>query len=290
MRASFQALMAVGGGVPFMLATGGNVTTDGNYKVHTFLSGGTFTPIVGIDPIDGNKVEYLIIAGGGAGSSDFSCGMAGGAGGAGGYRTATGYVVSDQDYTITVGAGGVGVQYQRGVNGAHSIFDTITAAGGGGGGLGCSTYPANLGRNGGSGGGQTSGFGGSFPWPEALGNTPATSPVQGYNGGQDILSYGYAAAGGGGAGGPGGNTGAGPYSGGDGGIGRYSSITGTSICRAGGGAGNGWLGNHGTPGCGGGTPYGGNGTPNSGGGGAGLVGGNPGNGGSGVVILRYRFQ
>ena len=34
---------ASGGGDPFTEATGGTVTTSGNYKIHTFTSNGTFT-------------------------------------------------------------------------------------------------------------------------------------------------------------------------------------------------------------------------------------------------------
>lgn len=46
----------------YTAATGGSVTTDGDYKVHTFNSSGTFTVSeVGTN----NTVEYLIIAGGG---------------------------------------------------------------------------------------------------------------------------------------------------------------------------------------------------------------------------------
>ena len=64
-----------------MVATGGSITTDGDYKVHTFNSGGTFAvTTVGQDAV----VQYLVIAGGGGGGSF------GGGGGAGGYRTATG--------------------------------------------------------------------------------------------------------------------------------------------------------------------------------------------------------
>ena len=33
----------------FMTATGGTITTDGDYKVHTFNSSGTFTPENAVD-------------------------------------------------------------------------------------------------------------------------------------------------------------------------------------------------------------------------------------------------
>ena len=67
----------------YTAATGGTVTTDGDYKVHTFNSSGTFSVSqVGTD----NTVQYLVIAGGG--------GSVQGGGGAGGYRTATGMTIS----------------------------------------------------------------------------------------------------------------------------------------------------------------------------------------------------
>jgi hypothetical protein len=64
----------VGGGNPFMEATGGTITTDGDYKVHTFTSSGTFTVTKAGAT---GEVEYLVIAGGGGG------GAAGGAAAAG---------------------------------------------------------------------------------------------------------------------------------------------------------------------------------------------------------------
>ena len=53
--------------------------TPAEYKVHSFTSGGTFA-VTG-----SGEVEYLVIAGGGAGST------AGSGGGAGGYLTACSY-------------------------------------------------------------------------------------------------------------------------------------------------------------------------------------------------------
>jgi len=51
--------------VPFYAATGGTVTTDGDYKVHSFTSSGTFAVTqVPSDPSSA-ELDYLIIAGGG---------------------------------------------------------------------------------------------------------------------------------------------------------------------------------------------------------------------------------
>ena len=98
-------------------ATGGTVTTDGDYKVHTFTSGGTFTVTSAPD-----VVEYLVIAGGGGGAS-YSYG---GGGGAGGYRTAADFAVTATAYSITVGGGGAGgTGNSAGSQGSNSVFSTI---------------------------------------------------------------------------------------------------------------------------------------------------------------------
>ena len=44
---SFPSLIG-GGGPPFMEATGGTVTTSGDFKVHTFNSGGSFVVPVAV--------------------------------------------------------------------------------------------------------------------------------------------------------------------------------------------------------------------------------------------------
>ena len=67
---------------PFIIATGGTITTSGNYKIHTFLSSDTFT-VTGM-PVAGT-VEYLVVAGGGGGGGGASqppyiAGVAGGSG------------------------------------------------------------------------------------------------------------------------------------------------------------------------------------------------------------------
>ena len=95
-------LLGAASSAKFTVATGGTVTTDGNYKVHTFTGGGTFSVSqVGDDP----SVSYLIAAGGAAGGGGYG-GSAqnwmGGGGGAGGLLTGT-TNVSATSYTITVG-------------------------------------------------------------------------------------------------------------------------------------------------------------------------------------------
>ena len=104
----------------YMAATGGTVTTDGNFKVHKFTSSGTFqVTTLG----DGGKVEYLVVGGGGGGGTNNDNT---GGGGAGAMRTATGFTVTATSYSITVGAGGA-----AGAAGQDSVFSTITSDGGG---------------------------------------------------------------------------------------------------------------------------------------------------------------
>jgi len=67
--------------ITYYAATGGTITTSGDYKVHTFNSSGTFT----ITTAGNTGIEYLIIAGGGGGGAANS-GVGGAGGGAGGYR------------------------------------------------------------------------------------------------------------------------------------------------------------------------------------------------------------
>ena len=73
-------------GPQFIAATGGTITTSGNFKIHTFTGPGTFCVSNGGNSGGSNTVDYLVVAGGGGGGAD---GYAGG-GGAGGYRESSG--------------------------------------------------------------------------------------------------------------------------------------------------------------------------------------------------------
>jgi hypothetical protein len=275
-------------GDTYIDATGGTVTTDGDYKIHTFTSSDTFTiSTLGSDSTY-NVVEYLIVAGGGGGGSTQG---GGGGGGAGGYRTATGMSVSAQAYTVTVGAGGTGIAAAvegRGGSGGDSTFNSITSTGGGAGG---GYYDGPL--AGGSGGGAS-----------YLGGGAAGTSGQGNAGGNGSPSGGVGTETGGGGGGAGavGGTGAlnNPPAGG---AGLASSITGASTYYAGGGgsgsnsnvsSGAGGAGGIGGGGAGGhrGGPSGVSGTINTGGGGggAGYDSSATGAGGAGIVIIRYKYQ
>ena len=254
------------------------------------------------------EIDYLLIAGGGGGGVAYS-----GGGGAGGYRTsysgagleksggntsteASLLFNSNKQIAITVGSGGAGTTVAQNISGqsggnteiSEASITTITAVGGGGGGSYNAGIPGN-GGSGGGGGGEESSFGTGISG-------------QGTNGGIGSTNTIYRGGGGGGAataGSPGGSSG----SGGTGGSGLYSTISGSSVPRAGGGgggiynvsglpAGAGGIGGGGAGGVAAGDGIAGNANTGSGGGGAGGIGsgangsGDGGNGGSGVVILR----
>jgi hypothetical protein len=237
------------------------------------------------------SIDFLVVAGGGGGGSWHGAG-----GGAGGYRTSTQTVNTGTVITVTVGDGGAGaVPDAAGANGSNSSISgsgltTITSAGGGGGG----GRTNNASRSGGSGGGGSHDGGVSG----AAGNTPSTSPSQGNAGGDgNAGAPKYGEGGGGGASQVGGNGNG--TNGGNGGNGTASSITGSSITRAGGGGGSVYDsasggGEGGAGGGGAGTQSAGvSGTVNTGGGGGGgerFPSGNGGSGGKGVVILSLPIE
>ena len=299
----------------FMSASGGTITTSGNYKIHTFTGPGTFTVNCVSNISSNNIVSYVVVAGGGAGG-----GGVGGGGGAGGFREykgpadcytasplngnpgGTAVTVTAQGYPITVGGGGSPPGGSvTGPNGSNSVFSTITSAGGGGGARNSAA------GSGGSGGGA---YGGGGPTNNTIGNgnTPPVSPPQGFPGGTPGSCCSESGGGGGGAGAVGGvgtNNPPGVNDGGPGGAGVATQITGSPVTRAGGGGGSGFSGTGGAGGSGGGGDSGpgrsaGSGTAGSantgGGGGAGnYAPGTPpaaigGAGGSGIVIIRYKFQ
>jgi hypothetical protein len=302
-------------------ATGGTITTSGDYKIHTFTGPGTFCVSAGGGPVA--VADYLVIAGGGgapgSGTPDFN--YSSGGGGAGGYRESSGtssgsysisplgacvsaLPISVQAYPITVGSGGAGGSNCSAAapNGGNSIFSSITSTGGGrSGGGGQSTSPVHSGSPGGSGGGMA---GGPSSPTIGLGNTPPVSPPQGNNGGLGTDAGNTGSGGGGGSSAVGGNQSPIGDTGGTGGAGSANSITASPVTRAGGGGGaGGWVGGNGTgaPGGSGGggagnpTATGGSGTVNTGSGGGGTsnypsTSRTGGSGGSGIVIIRYKFQ
>jgi hypothetical protein len=304
-------------GALFIEATGGTVTTSGNFKIHTFTGDGCFVVSSTGNPAGSTTADYLVVAGGGGGGW---ANGGGGGGGAGGLRysdctystpapdpsAGTALPISAQTYPITVGAGGAhrsgSPDYQSGNDGSNSVFSTITSAGGGGGGGGnCGGNKS--GRNGGSGGG---GGKNSSTTCAGSGNTPPVSPPQGNDGGTGggPSSLNNVGGGGGGAGAAGCNNSPSPLRGGNGGNGLVISINGSCAAYAGGGGGQNesqpgpaqGQGGSGGGGTAGETGADGNaGSANTGGGGGGAdsqpnSGVQSGAGGKGVVIIRYKFQ
>jgi len=297
----------------YVAATGGTITTSGDYKIHAFIGDGCFVVSNAGNPAGSTVLDYFVVAGGGAGS------RTGGGGGAGGFRvsnqlntcgasplaSSTGIQASVTTYPVTVGGGGAAQDTDNIVNnsGSNSVFSTITSAGGGGGHSYASSAPG-IGANGGSGGGGGTADG-TLGGPAAggSGNTPPVSPPQGNSGGNGSPTRGGGA--GGGAGAAGGNS-PGNNNGGAGGIGSFVPTDWTSSLGesgpsgryfAGGGSGSqpggsvaGGLGGGGDGGPNAGTPAKA-GVANTGGGGAGTNdGGNGTGGGSGIVIIRYKYQ
>ena len=262
-----------------MYATGGTLTTVDGYRIHSFTSSGDF--VVSTTGV----VEYLVIGGGGAGGFGH-----GGGGGAGGYLSGFKHI-SVGTHAIVIGAGGTG--QSGGGDGNNTTALGLTALGGGGGGSRNTGNQAHEnGRAGGSGGGSCED---SYTVGEAL-NDGSQGNLGGVSGGGTPGN----GAGGGGAGGTGGESTGSNNSGysGQGGAGLSSSITGTAVCRAGGGSGGRWSAGAIGAATGGGGTGGATGATNStsaaantggGGGGAGITGGNAGAGGSGVVIIRYKM-
>ena len=201
-------------------ATGGTITYDENYVIHTFTENGTF------EPNSSFNVETLVIAGGGGGGSNHA-----GGGGAGGLLYDAEHAVTAKEYSIIVGAGGAGgsTDSDRGDNGSDSVFDDKTADGGGGGGNRHTTLYDGL--DGGSGGG-----GGGDEATQGTGGTGTGG--QGYDGGDAYApSQGAASSGGGGGGAGGIGANGASYDGGAGGIGVAKSISGSAITYAVGGEG-----------------------------------------------------
>ncbi len=295
-----QQMFLGAGGVGAFAATGGDnvvtTTIDGtSYKIHTFLSSGTFT-VTGANGV----ADILVIAGGGSGG-----GVIGAGGGAGGYVHATNVTVAAGTYTVTVGDGGDGDTYDQntslsdnGDDSSINITGVATAVGG--------ECGAGWAVNGGDAAQGTTGQGyaggtgiENDNWPggggggaSEVGVSPAFSSSNGGDGGDGIqISWAtetaltgsggtdglYFCGGGGGASYTGQN---GAGDGGRGGGGGGSCYTGT-----GGSGGGDGLNDGGDGASGDGAAAGAN--TGGGGGGAGNTSTIGGDGGSGIVVVKY---
>ena len=313
----------------FVSATGGTITTSGDFKIHTFTGPGTFTVCDSGNALGSNTVSYVVVAGGGAGGRGASdSGNAAGGGGGGGFRESRAagdsytasplnatsgptynLPVSAQAYPITVGGGGPTPPFPQpsntnspaaNGNGSNSIFSTITSTGGGGGGNRSGATPQG-GAPGGSGGGSVS------TSTAGSGNTPPVSPPQGNPGATATPGTTNSGTGGGGASAAGGKNPGSSELGGAGGAGVTTEITASPVAYAGGGGGGGSTNNGNSPGPGtGGSPGTGGGgggagddssnatagTTNRGGGGGGGSGSDPGSAGAngGSGIVIIRYK
>jgi hypothetical protein len=286
-------------------ATGGTISTDGSYTLHTFTSSGTFTVQSG-----SKTCNVYVIGGGGSGGTDGGASSSmGGAGGGLAYKQIDLSVTggSGGAYTVTVGAGGaLKTTDGTGNTGGTSTFDTLQATGGSG---GAETTATTTPASGGVGtGGTTNGTGGTGG-PGKLSGNNGTAGGNGTNGapgggggGADDDSGGDGGNGdstyytGGGGGGGGDSRGAGSQ-GGAGGTGYYTGGTGggdSGAGTAGGGSYGGAAGNTGSS-----RVNNGGGGAQFGGGGGGMADGHNasgantnveatgGAGGSGAVIIKY---
>lgn len=129
----------------FIVASGGTVTTSGNYRYHTFTSDANF--VVTAAPQD-KYIDFLIVGAGG--------GSPGGGGGGGGVIIRENQSISTGSYGIDVGIGyAYQSQYSYNLTGNDSNAFGLKAIGGGGGGVAgeYGGFPGLEGFPGGSGGG-----------------------------------------------------------------------------------------------------------------------------------------
>ena len=194
-----------------IVATGGTVSTVGNYKYHTFTSTGTFQITATASGSLSNTVEALVVAGGGLGGFTYSS-YGGGGGGAGGMVTGS-FAATVTSYTCTVGAhynnsyltpsGGLATA----IRGGRGFNSGASAQTGGSGGGGSYLYGGAAGTSGqgNAGGGNTAyatGGGGGGAGAAGFGTS-------GGNGSAWVNGTTYAGGGGGGESGSGGSGGGG---------------------------------------------------------------------------------
>lgn len=179
-------------------------------------------------PAGNTSIDYIVVAGGGAGAFPGS-NVGGSGGGAGGMIIVTGASVTPGAVLpVVIGAGGNGTygnnsDQGNGYAGGNSSFNGTSCTGGGGGGAWNTSNGSAF--NGGSGGGGTGGSNGSDAGSGIAG--------QGNRGGNSRNQYG--ACGGGGKNGVGNNGGGGGASGGAG----YTWVDGVTYARGGDGLSNG---------------------------------------------------
>jgi hypothetical protein len=213
-------------GMACAITGAGNLVGQVNTNVvYQFTTNGTLTCP------SARQINYVLVAGGGAGGNVGASGLgfASGAGGGAGGVKAGAFQIGTSAYTVTIGAGGIPVASNTttfGGNGGNSSFGSLPPAIGGGGGAAGVNNGTGFGQSGGSQGGTS----------RATAPTSGWTVGQGNQGGSGYTSTGYRSGGGGGPGGPG-VTGTSTVAG-TGGLGYFlgSNFYG-NICIAGGGGG-----------------------------------------------------
>ena len=123
-------------------ATGGTITTDGDYKVHSFTSTGNTNFVVSSTTLDYAEADVLVVAGGGNGGYGGSSvgGGGGGAGGVGGDAPGpsggsggAGRAISISGSSVTYGTGGAGAAHNAPAGGSSTANTGNGGAGWGGG-------------------------------------------------------------------------------------------------------------------------------------------------------------
>lgn len=247
-------------------ASGGIITYDGDYKIHTFNSSDNFIVYSTID------ASVLIVGGGGSGANI--------SGGGGGEVIQTSFTLNQGTYPVIVGIGGYSAStgLLNGIDGNISTFNNVDASGGKG--SYSSSYTSGYG--GASGSGYAGGISAFYldAWAGGGGGGDSSTGLNGQaysDGGKFPVAL---------------------TIGGTGGAGTHSSISGSDVGYGGGGGGAAL---YGIPTKGLGQDGGGDGfewqytaatagTPNTGGGGGGNGTEDQVAGGSGVVIIRYKYQ
>jgi hypothetical protein len=143
---------------PSFTAVGGAIVSANGFIYHVFVASSSFVAT------GSRTVNYLLVGGGGGGGDRH-----GGGGGAGGVLTGT-FSATSGTYTVTVGAGGAGGNYETnnstprgsGIKGGDTTVTGLSTANGGGGG---GTYDGNptgtVGSGGGGGGTNLAGVAGT---------------------------------------------------------------------------------------------------------------------------------
>lgn len=253
-----QLFFASGGKTSLMTATGGTITYDGDYAIHSFTAAGTFT--VTYKARAGLTYDALLVGTGSNGASGAASGGFSGAGGSGGNGgTIKPYTTLPVDTGFTSATTAVGTPANLLWGGAYNYYSNdsgFTQALGGSGGNG--SVSGNPG-NGGNGGSGTS--------SSITGSAVVYGGAGGGGGGGVDLPNGYLTVGQGGLGSNGGGDGGTGGEADSGGGGNGAGASGSTYGTAGGGGGGGQIDDNG-----------------------GHSGGTGGSGRSGIVIIRYKYQ